>query len=286
MLYLLAQLGGAEPGAEPLPPEMLSPEAISPWNYLWFWLLGWQGGLSSAFYLALLVWMIVYCVRNDPERWIWIWIMLLFQPFGAVIYFVVRWLPSSRWEAPGFLHRWTRRSRIQQLEVAAHQIGNAHQHVQLGDALREVGRWEPAGEAYKKALEKEPENLPALWGAANVHYKKSEYEFAREKLQRIIDEDPSYKFGDVSLLFGKSLEALEQLDLARSHFTEHVKKWRQPEGLFLLAKICAAQNDPAEARQHLTALIDDVNSSPKAIARKFLFWKGRAKRMLRRLPKT
>lgn len=254
---------------------------------VWQMLQGWLfGGLAWLWlYVPFLLWMLISCIRNDPERYIWLWIILLFQPLGAVIYFLARWLPNRRFETPSFLRRWTRRNVIRRLEIAAAQIGNAHQHVQLGDALREVGRIEEAGRAYANALTKEPDNLAALWGAANVDFKQGEHASAREKLARVLAVDPGYKFGDVSLLYAKALYALGEQEAARDHLTGHIRKWRQPEGLYLLATIHVEQDNPTLAREHLQGLIVDVDSSPRAIARKFLSWKRRAKRLLRRLPK-
>jgi len=279
LCFLIAQSSN---GAPPTPVPDVYPHVLSPWTNLWYWLSGWQ----SWIYFAFLAWMVIYCIRNDPERYIWLWIMLLFQPFGAIIYFFARWVPSSQMQAPSCLHRWTKRNMIHRLEVAAAQIGNPHQYVQLGDALREVARSQAAAGAYASALKKEPDNLAALWGAANIDFQKADFGAARGKLEKVIQVDPSYKFGDVSLLYGKTLYHLNETASAREHLTSHIKKWRQPEGLFLLAKVCAEQHDYGEARQQLQALIIDVDSSPKAIARKFLFWKSRAKRLLRRLPKT
>lgn len=261
-------------------PKIAIPEPTL-WDQIWLW----AGVGISWLYFILLVWMIVYCLRHDPNRFLWLLVILLLQPIGAVLYFLVRWLPSSELEAPKFLHRWTRRGAMRRLEVAAAQIGNAHQFVQLGEALREIGRHQDARAAYAQAIAKEPDNLAALWGAANIDYRFGEFTAAREKLERVLHVDPNYKFGDVSLLYGKTLFQLDEQDAARAHLETHVRKWRQPEGLYLLATICQEQHDVSQAREHLQALIVDIDSSPRSIARKFLFWKGRARRMLRRLPK-
>lgn len=264
--------------------EAANGDALPPltlWQLLWGWLFGWLGWLVLPFQL----WMLIYCIRHDPERYIWIWIILLLPVAGALLYFLARWLPNSRVEPPAFLNRWKKRNAIRRLEIAAAQIGNAHQHIQLGEALREIGRTDEAGRAYAQALAKEPENLAALWGAANVEYLQGEQAAVRDKLAKVIAVDPGYKFGDVSLLYAKALYALGEQDAARDHLIAHIRKWRQPEGLYLLAKIHVEQNNPSAAREQLQGLIVDVESSPRAIARKFLFWKGRAKRLLRKLPK-
>ena len=245
------------------------------WGPLWvFWIIEILGALFT-------LWMIIYCLRHDSERSTWLWILLVFPGIGAVIYFFARWLPSSSMEPPAFLRRWTEGPKIRRLEVAAQQIGNSHQFVEWGDALREVKRWPEARVAYLKALAKEPGNLPALWGAANTESQLKELPAARPHLEAILRIDPGYKFGDVSLLYGKTLHALPEREAELAHWRTHLKRWRQPEALYLLAELLIERGEYSEARQLLQTVIADIEMTPRALARKVFFWKGRARKLLR-----
>lgn len=239
---------------------------------------------ASLPYLAFLVWMLIHCSQNEPDRFFWIWIILVIQPFGAIAYFILRYLPAKEFPAPAFLRKWTRGREILRLETAAEQIGNPHQFVLWGDALREVGSLDRARSAYERALKKEPDNLQALWGAAQIATAQKRYEDVKNLTRKILDKDPQYKFGDVSLAYGRAMNELKDFDTARTHFENHVRRWRHPESLYLLAKLCVIQGDPAAARQNLQGLIQDINGSPYAIARKFGRWKSLARQLLRQLP--
>ena len=251
---------------------------FSVWESLWYAVSGW---LSLA-YVLLLIWMVVYCVKHDPERSIWLWIILIFWPLGPFIYFIARWLPSAEIRLPAFTHRWTKSRELRRLETAAIQIGNAHQHVQYGDALKAVGMHTEALQAYLNALDRD-ETLAALWGAGSMEYRLEKYSAAKDHLEKILKTDPAYKFGDVSLLYGKALIALNQKQDALAHLQTHTQKWRQPEAMYLLGKLYVEIDEKSQAQNALQNLILDLDSSPKAIARKHLFWKSRAKRLLRRL---
>lgn len=236
-------------------------------------------------YFVFLVWMLVHCYRTEPDRQFWIWILLIAQPIGPIAYFVLRFLPSREFPAPAFLRRWTRGRELSRLETAAEQIGNAHQFVQWGDALREVGKLDDANAAYERALKKDAQNLQALWGSAQVAAHQKRYQDVRQFTRLVLDKDVQYKFGDVSLAHGKALSELGELDAARDHLQQHIRRWRHPEALYLLAKLHAGQGDTKAARQDLLGLIQDINGSPVAIARKYGRWKSRARQMLRKLPK-
>src|SRR5580692_1705568 len=60
---------------------------------------------------AFMLWMLVHCIRHDPDRGMWIWIILIMGPafqLGAILYFFIRYLPSRETKVPALLKRWTR----------------------------------------------------------------------------------------------------------------------------------------------------------------------------------
>ncbi|MBC8114850.1 MAG: tetratricopeptide repeat protein, partial [Candidatus Saccharimonas sp.] len=235
-------------------------------------------------YFAFWLWMVWHCLRTEPDRFLWLWVLFVVQGVGPVLYFFLRYLPSTDLRPPSFFRRWTRGRELARLETAAVQIGNPHQYIQWGDLLREVGRYEEAGNAYDRALKKDALNLQALWGAAQVATVRKLHERTRDLTRQILDKDPQYKFGDVSLAHGKALIELGERDAAAAHFEQHVRRWRHPEAVYLLASLCAERGNRQAARDHLQSVLHDINGSPAAIARKHGRWKSRAKQLLRKLP--
>lgn len=241
--------------------------------------------IGSVAYMAFWIWMIVHCLRHDPDRYLWIWILVILPFPGAFVYFLARWLPERDLHVPKALQGLTRRNEISRLEIAAMQIGNPHHFIQWGDALREVGKMDQAGSAYGRALEKEPQNTQALWGAALVDMHRKDFAKAQDRLKQLLEIDPQYKFGDVSLAYGKTLYELGDHEAARRQLEAHVRRWRHPEALFLLATIESETGNSPKAREHLQSMLWDINGSPKAIARRQTVWKSRARKMLRKLPR-
>lgn len=70
-------------------------------------------------------------------------------------------------------------------------------------------------------------------------------------------------------------------DDACNHLETHIKRWRQPEGLYLYARCQIQQKNIEAAKETLEMLIMDIDASPVAIARKQKSWKRKAKKILR-----
>ena len=247
-------------------------------------LLNWEtSGPFGLLVTGLTVWMLIECLRRDPERQMWWWIILFLPGIGPLVYFFVRWLPTHNVPAPRWVVGLRRGTEIRRLESSARQIGNAYHFVHLADALRETGQFDRAADAYARAIEKEPANLAALWGAAQVDMHFKDYDTARQRLEQVLKIDPQYKFGDVSLMYAKSLLELDRVEEATAHLQKHVRRWRHPEGLYLLAWLDSQAGRTQEARDNLQAMLMEIESSPPPIARKQGPWRRRGMQLLRKL---
>ena len=231
--------------------------------------------------VAFWVWMLVDCILREPDRGLWIFLLIFLNIPGAVIYFFVRYIPRTRVKPPPFLGRWLRRREILRAETDARTIGNAHQYVLLGDVLRETRQHERAFDAYTQAIAKDPENPQALWGAGTVERQLKRYQDARGHLATLMELDRDYKFGDASLAYGQTL-----LDLgdpaARVHIEAHLARRGDPEAAIMLATIHSAEGRPAEARALLEPLIVRLKPAGDARNRRA---RSDAARLLRKLPR-
>ncbi|MGK7875275.1 MAG: tetratricopeptide repeat protein [Xenococcaceae cyanobacterium] len=229
------------------------------------------------------MWMIYDCVRNDPEKNTWLWILIFLNVPGAVIYFLVRRLPLIDLPIPNYFNRWTRRREVWNAEAAAMNIGKAHQFVLLGNLLFELELFHRAADAYNTALEKEPNNIQALWGAASIDTKNQNFESAKRHLEKLLELEPESKYGEASLLYIKTLLSLQERDAARVQLEENIKSWAKPEAYLMMAEIQAEQGNIQEARSHLEIMLRKLRGSPQFHYRRNQHLVRKANKLLRTL---
>lgn len=237
------------------------------------------GLLMTGFWLF----MLYDCIRNEPERQLWLWILIFVNFPGAVIYFFTRWIPRGNIPLPNYFSRWTRSRELWTAEAQAKSIGKAHQYVNLGNLLCDMGMFDKAETAYQQALEKEANNLQALWGAAFIDVKNQKFASAKEYLQTLLKTDPDYKYGDASLVYGETLFALQEFEAAKEHLEKHIKNWSHAQAYIMLAKIFTQQGDVEKARNYLETIIIKIKGSSYFHYKRNRHFIGKAEKLLKTL---
>ena len=160
--------------------------------------------MLQIFYLFLptcfWIWMIWECVAYDPQKNTWIWLLILFNFPGAIIYFFVRRLPRLDFPVSKYIQRRLRRKDLWSAEAAVLNIGNSHQLVDLGDLRRELQLLDQAKDSYLQALDKEPDNLKALWGIVQLEYQQEKFTDAKDYLAKLLNLKSDYAYGNAALL--------------------------------------------------------------------------------------
>lgn len=250
---------------------------------MFFSSFGFFGLLGGAFWL----WMLYECLKAGQSSRQWIWLLIFLNVVGALMYFAIEWLPKH----PNFLgqigglNSRKMRDRLWQAEADARNIGKADQYTTLGNLLFDINQPAKAAGAYQQALEQEPENAKALWGAAQVASNQRDYIAAKDYLARLLEVKPDFSYGAASLAYGEMLYRVEEKDAAAQHLQQHLKEWSNPEGYLILASIYSEQQDYAAARETLETLVIKVKGYVPFQYRKNEHFVRQAERKLRALPK-
>lgn len=239
------------------------------------------------FFFTTVFWllMIYDCVRNDPQKNQWLYLLIFLNFPGAVIYFLVRRLPQIDLPLPRYFARWTQRRELWMAEADARNIGKAHQYAVLGNLLCDMGIFDRAEVAYNTALEKEPKNIQALWGAAFIDMQNKKFTNAKEHLENLLKLEPEYKYGEASLAYGKVLVELQEKEAAKIHLQKHIKQWGHPEAYIMLATILSEEGDRSSACGHLETMIARVRGSSYYHYKRNRHWVTKGKKLLKILAK-
>jgi hypothetical protein len=214
--------------------------------------------MNSIYLILTILWilMIVDCVRHEPEKSFWLFVLFSLNFVGAIIYLIVRYLPQN------IGHRAYGNQKFKQAEADVNNIGKAYQYTRLGDILLDRGNFNEAMMAYQQALDKEPSNLDALWGISLILFKTKQLDLAKENLQTLLKIEDSFKTGDASFLYGKVLFEMEDWELAKTHLENDIKHWNHPESSLMLAKILIQQEQHQDAYQYLKRMVSTVKAAP------------------------
>jgi hypothetical protein len=243
-------------------------------------LLSWPVALVPTLFW---LWMIYDCVKHDPERSTWLWILIFLNFPGAVIYFLVRRAPTMNWPTPHFFRKWLHREKLWNAEAAARNIGKVHQFVILGNELYAVGEADRAHHAFEQALSKDAKNPQALWGMAQILIERQDFQGARGYLETLLQVDPEHKYGDASLAYCQTLVNLEDWEAAYPNLEADIKQWSHPESTLMLARLQIRDGQPEAARALLDRMLFNLKGSPRFHYRKKRHLANQAEKMLRSL---
>lgn len=210
-------------------------------------------GLSLIFSIGLCV----HAVRTG-QNYFWLWIILLFQPLGGVVYLVAIVLPSimggtavrKAGQAARDTLDPTRDYRRAKAEVE--ETPTVHNRMRLAAAAGELGRWDEAEAQYRVAAQGVHAEDPALMsGLAQSLTELGRFEEALPILQRLgQDGDPGHT-PQLGLLFARVYEGLGRLREADDYFRTGGLRVPGLEGLGRYAAFMARNGRTAEAREML-----------------------------------
>lgn len=206
------------------------------------------GFLAFAFW----IWMLVDCVRSERNRLTWLWLMVIFPFPCTLIYFIVHKLPTLRFSVPG---SWSLGGEIQRAEEEVRNIGNAYQYCALGDLLWKARRKQEALEAYRAAMERELDCLPALFGSGSILFEQEKYNEASPYLEKVLAIDPDYKLGGAAGMYCRVLVGCGELDAAVKLLQTDSYLRFDPAARIFLAGVLTRQGNTEKARQTLLDVI-------------------------------
>ena len=243
----------------------------------------WLVSILTLLVFCVQIYLIVDSVRNS-RGFFWIWILFVLPVIGSLIY----WF-TYKWDGSGLEHFFFRRGRdarhLEVLETAESRIGNAANHEELGDELWRQGKFQRAEECYRTALAKDPKLRDARSRLGYCLLEQNRPQEAWPLSESVIKEDAAYDHEHLLWQAARCMRKLGDFAKAREFYEQYTARHSYAEPQVELAEVCAELGDHAEARRLCEEVIAEVKLSAGYVRRKEGSFAGRAKRLLKLLPR-
>lgn len=234
--------------------------------------------LFAAFY----IWMLVDAFRRRAEFY-W-YLIIVFVPFGPLIYFFIVKLPDHRSSGGGALSRLTRREpSLDDLRYRADETPSVVNKLALADALQSRGEYAEAAAIYQDVRSADQDNKEALYGHSLSLMGLHRHAEAAEELHELMELDNSYRDYAAALDYGEALwqsgEHEDAVDLLRGL----VGVDGRINHRIALAHYLGMSGHKDEAREQLKTALGDYEHQPAFVKRRDARWATQAEKMLREL---
>jgi len=240
-------------------------------------------GLSLIFSIGLCV----HAVRTG-QNYFWLWIILLFQPLGGIVYLVAIVLPGviggptvrKAGEAARETLDPTRDYRRAKADVD--ETPTVHNRMRLASAAGELGRWDEAEAQYRIAAQGVHAEDPALMsGLAQSLTELGRFDEALPVLERLRKEGDAGHTPQIGLLLARVYEGLGRLREADDQFRTAGMQVPGLEGLGRYAAFMARSGRTAEAREMLAEIDRRLARTNPRFQREGRIWRDLAASAIR-----
>ena len=231
---------------------------------------------------AFTIWMAVEAVRRGQASG-WLWIILLFGPVGAAVYFFSEYIdrPLTAWTGGQGRNVSARELRLAEAEV--HRLDNAVTWLGYASALRARKQYSQAVEAARNAVERDASSPDAHYELAQALIAAGRGAEALGSLQQVIATDRSFDSEAALFALGKIHLASGDLETAREELEEVAGRSSRPEYLYELAVVFGKLGCREDAARVLHRIISEAELVPPYLKRSVKPWVSKSRQALRRL---
>lgn len=233
----------------------------------------------GALQLALTIWMLVDAYQRRVE-FFWYWIILLFQPIGAWVYFFAVKFRTLRWPGRRPAVTWERKLSLDELRYRVERTPTVANRLALAERLIARGEHAEAVPHLESILAIESDYLSALHALAECRVAMGHPEQALAPLEKLMKRDPQWANY-------RAWGTLIAVRLARHEPAEALKACRELErrvpsleNKCLLAEHLLDNGLPAEVLQLLDQALQDHHYAAWSIRWRNWSWARQARKLI------
>lgn len=231
--------------------------------------------------MGFTVWMAVEAVRRGHASG-WLWIILLFGPLGAAVYFFAEYA-DGLFRGPGLKPRKVSAAELRAAEADVRRLGNVATWTAYASALRGRRDFARAVDAARKALEHEPTNLDARYELGLALEAAGRAGEASGELERVVAAERSFDSDNALFALARAQVASGRDADARVALEELSHRSARPEILYECAAVQARSGDRAAAAENLHRIVKEAETVPDYLQGSVRPWVRKAKQALRKM---
>ncbi len=246
--------------------------------------------MSLLFIVSLLIQagFIIHVIRTGRNQ-LWIWVLIIpgLALAGIVAYLVVEILPelfrsrTARRTARGLRRAMDPGADLRRYENEARVAGNVASRQRYAEELTRHQRYDEAIAQYTQALGGLYQHDPNLMlGLAHAQFAKGDARAARQTLDELIKENPTFRSPDGHLLYARSLAAEGDTLKALEEYRVLAPAYPGAEAAVRYAQLLEAQGEHAEAQRVARELLEQARIAPGHYRRAQREWLEAAQKLL------
>ncbi|HEV2228738.1 MAG TPA: tetratricopeptide repeat protein [Steroidobacteraceae bacterium] len=231
--------------------------------------------------------LIVHVIKTG-RNFLWIWVLLLLPAgIGGLAYVAVEILPelfrsrAARRTARSFKRAMDPGADLRRYESEARAAGNVASRQRYAEELTRHQRYDEAIAQYTQALSGLYEHDPNLMlGLAHAQFARGDARAARQTLDELIKENPTFRSPDGHLLYARSLAAEGNVPKALEEYRVLAPAYPGAEAAVRYAQLLEAQGQHAEAQRVARELLEQARIAPGHYRRAQREWLEAAQKLL------
>jgi hypothetical protein len=227
---------------------------------------------------------IVHFIRRRPDGY-WIWIIIFFGGFGALVYIVAEVVPDLGL-LRGSLRVFPRRQRIRELEALVRDNPSAGNYEELGGLYLDDGNYARARECFDRAISSRTDSPDPFYRCALAELELKDYAAAVRDLEQVVSREANYDFHRAAALLAYAYWQTGNIAQADAMFARVTELSTSTEIQFYYAAFLAAQRRNAEAQQWAERILAKKRSVPGFQRRRERPWFRRAAALMRQLSRV
>ena len=218
--------------------------------------------------ILLQVFCLVHALRTGRDR-IWVYIIIIGSLIGCLAYLVVELVPAmANTRGAQRARKAVAKSIDPTKDLRQHQralavnnsVGNV---IAFAEECLQTGHYQQAIDAAQQARKglfaHDPNLLLVL---AKAQFANNDFAATRQTLDELIAANPDYKSADGHLLYARSLEALGEIDAAKTEFAALSQYYPGPAAKLQYARLLRKAGENATARELLDELLLAAEHAP------------------------